>query len=140
MLYNLHFFSSKCCLFHNATFFGFCITHILNTECAKIWKKIRRQKVNSRIRLCALWSPALNQRRVDKRFVYFGHFFFTFKTCITHTFQLQLHFATWLVWLDEPSRCGNKTFYTVCTPTFRILLVHCLPTVHADCLQTLYCI
>ena len=40
MLYNLHFFlSSKCRLFHNATLFGFCITHILNTECAKIWKK-----------------------------------------------------------------------------------------------------
>jgi hypothetical protein len=46
MLYNLHFFSSKCGLFHNATLFGFCITRILNTECAKIWKKkIRRQKV-----------------------------------------------------------------------------------------------
>ena len=29
--------------------FGFCITHILNTGCAKIWKKkkIRRQKVNA---------------------------------------------------------------------------------------------
>ena len=39
MLYNLHFFSSKCRLFHNATLFGFCITHILNTECAKIKKK-----------------------------------------------------------------------------------------------------
>jgi hypothetical protein len=25
--------------------FGFCITHILNTGCAKILKKIRRQKV-----------------------------------------------------------------------------------------------
>ena len=46
MLYNLHFFSSKCRLFHNATLFDFCITNILNTECAKIWKKkIRRQKV-----------------------------------------------------------------------------------------------
>ena len=39
MLYNLHFLSSKCRLFHNATLFGFCITHILNTGCAKIWKK-----------------------------------------------------------------------------------------------------
>ena len=40
-------FSSKCRLFHNATLFGVCITHILNTECAKIKKKkIRRQKVN----------------------------------------------------------------------------------------------
>jgi len=29
------FFSSKCRLFHNATFFGFCIIHILHT-CAKI--------------------------------------------------------------------------------------------------------
>ena len=36
MLYNLIFFSSKCRLFHNATLFGFCITHILNTGCAKI--------------------------------------------------------------------------------------------------------
>ena len=27
--------------------FGFRITHILNTECAKIWKKIRRQKVKA---------------------------------------------------------------------------------------------
>ena len=39
MLYNLHFFSSKCCLFHNATLFGFCISHILNTGCVKIKKK-----------------------------------------------------------------------------------------------------
>ena len=46
MLYDLHFFSSKCRLFHNATLFFFCITHILNTGCAKIWKKVRRQKVN----------------------------------------------------------------------------------------------
>ena len=41
------FSSSKCHLFHNATLFGFCITHILNTGCAKIKKKIRRQKVKS---------------------------------------------------------------------------------------------
>jgi hypothetical protein len=30
------FFSSKCLLFHNATFFGSCIIHILHTVCAKI--------------------------------------------------------------------------------------------------------
>jgi hypothetical protein len=47
MLYNLHFFSSKCRLFHNATLFGFCITHNLITGCAKIWKKVRRQKVKA---------------------------------------------------------------------------------------------
>ena len=48
MLYNLHFFLLKCRLFHNATFTGSCITYILNTGCAKIWKKVRRQKVKSR--------------------------------------------------------------------------------------------
>ena len=36
MLYTLHFFSSKCSLFHNANLFGSCIIHILYTECAKI--------------------------------------------------------------------------------------------------------
>ena len=46
MLYNLHFFSSEYRLFHNPTLFGICITHILNTECAKIWKKFHHQKVN----------------------------------------------------------------------------------------------
>jgi hypothetical protein len=30
------FFSSKCRLFHNSTFFGSCIIHILLTGCAKI--------------------------------------------------------------------------------------------------------
>jgi len=30
------FFSSKWRLFHNPTFFGSCIIHILHTECAKI--------------------------------------------------------------------------------------------------------
>ena len=33
---NSPFFSSKCRLFHNATFFGSCIIRILHTECAKI--------------------------------------------------------------------------------------------------------
>ena len=40
------FFSSKCRSFHNATLFGFCTTHILNTGVLKLKKKIRRQKVN----------------------------------------------------------------------------------------------
>ena len=42
------FVSSKCRLFHNATLFGFCITHILNTGVLKFEKKIRRQKVNAK--------------------------------------------------------------------------------------------
>ena len=56
MLYNLHFFSSKCHLFHNATLFGFCITHILNTGCAKI-KKIRRQKVKYEAEIALFKDP-----------------------------------------------------------------------------------
>jgi hypothetical protein len=36
MLHTLHFSSSKCRLFHNATFFGVCIIHILHTGRAKI--------------------------------------------------------------------------------------------------------
>ena len=40
------FSSSKCCLFHYATFFGSGVIHILYTECAKIKKKkIRRHRV-----------------------------------------------------------------------------------------------
>jgi len=39
MVYTLRFFlSSKCSLFHNSNVFGFCIIHILYTECAKIKK------------------------------------------------------------------------------------------------------
>ena len=38
-LYSPLFFSSKCCLFHNANLFGSCIIHILYTGCAKIKKK-----------------------------------------------------------------------------------------------------
>ena len=45
MLYTLRFFPSKCNLFHNANLFGSCIIHILYTGCAKIKKKIRRQRV-----------------------------------------------------------------------------------------------
>lgn len=66
-------------------------------------------------------------------------FFFPLQICIPHTFQLQLHSVEWLVWLDAPGRCGYKTFYAVCTSTFHTLSVHCLPTVHADCPHTMYC-
>jgi len=39
MVYTLRFFfSSKCSLFHNSDFIGFCIIHILYTGCAKIKK------------------------------------------------------------------------------------------------------
>ena len=40
MVYTVHFFSSKCSLFHNSNVFGSCIIHILYTGCAKIKKII----------------------------------------------------------------------------------------------------
>ena len=44
------FSSSKCRLFHNATFFGSCIIHILYTGCAKNLNiKLRCQKVKERV-------------------------------------------------------------------------------------------
>ena len=45
-----------CRLFHIATFFGFCITHILKTWCAKIKKKICRQKVNQAVYCEDVWG------------------------------------------------------------------------------------
>ena len=53
-LYSPFFFSSKCSLFHNANLFGCCIIHILCTGCAKIKKKIRRQKVKINILRCTV--------------------------------------------------------------------------------------
>ena len=52
MLYTLRFFCSKCSLFHNANLCGSCIIHILYTGCAKIKKKIRRQRVKSDEYVC----------------------------------------------------------------------------------------
>jgi hypothetical protein len=50
-------------LFHNATFFGSCIIHILHTGCANIQKKIRRQRVNSGLPLLlSSFPPGLAQR------------------------------------------------------------------------------
>jgi hypothetical protein len=40
------FSSSKYRLFHNATFFGSCIIHILNTGVLKFKRKFRRLKIN----------------------------------------------------------------------------------------------
>jgi len=46
MLHTLRFSSSKCRLFHKATFFVSCIIHILNTGVLTFKRKFRRLKVN----------------------------------------------------------------------------------------------
>ena len=82
MLHTLRFFlSSKCRLFHNATFFGSCVIHILYTECAKIKKKkIRRQRVK-RNGTRSLVETRCHQIRITctgtpvQRCVYIAHLF-----------------------------------------------------------------
>ena len=59
MLCNLHFFSKKCRLFHNATLFGFCITHILNTGCAKIKKNSVAERLIEEHRLKEIANEVL---------------------------------------------------------------------------------
>ena len=45
--------------------FGFCITHILNTGCAKIWKKkVRRQKVKLNVKI--LWPEQLSTSDISQ--------------------------------------------------------------------------
>ena len=87
ILYNLHFFSSKCRLFHNATLFGFYITHILNTGCAKIWKKksvakrLKQNMIHS-FRIC----PAVRQSLIK------NHIRFRTGICVRKKFSfLQIY-------------------------------------------------
>ena len=54
MVYTLRFFSLKCSLFHNSNLFGFCIIHILYTECAKIKKNNSGAK-----KLMKQWSTSI---------------------------------------------------------------------------------
>ena len=44
MVYTLHFFSSKCSLFHNSNIFGSCLIHILYTGVLKFIKIIPAPK------------------------------------------------------------------------------------------------
>ena len=74
MLYNPHSFSSsKCRLFHNATLFGSCITHILNTGCAKIWKKksvAKRLRASEKAKAAGISEASLVCTGI--RIMYFG--------------------------------------------------------------------
>jgi hypothetical protein len=69
-------FSSKCRLFHNATFFGSCIIHVLHTGCAKKFKKFGCQKVKKE-------NSALVSRRTATHFA------------IMAVIEFALYYAPW---------------------------------------------
>jgi hypothetical protein len=100
MLYNLHFFSSKCRLFHNATLFGFCITHILNTGCAKIWKKksVARSLIECEIarKLHLVWSK--HEVWNKHRFQHLNHLSLTQKKVLKISKSLALLSAVNSIW------------------------------------------
>jgi hypothetical protein len=68
-------FSSKCRLFHNSISFGPCIIHILNTGCAKILKKLRRQRVKN-IRIILYSFQNTIYKLVRNHFASFDNFHF----------------------------------------------------------------
>ena len=66
MLHALRFFSSKCRLFHNATFFGSCIIHILHTGVLKFTYQIPVQKVKvTTFLICFLFRSILITQDAD---------------------------------------------------------------------------
>jgi hypothetical protein len=60
---------SKCRLFHNATFFGSCIIHILNTGVLKFKRKFRRLKVNDPIKRLLIGISVLVGKRLMEYYV-----------------------------------------------------------------------
>ena len=70
MLYNLHFFSSKYRLFHNATLFGSCITHILKFEKKKsVAKRLNRDTSTLSIEQLLLPEVSELESSLNKQFV-----------------------------------------------------------------------
>jgi len=65
MLHNLCFFSSKCRLFHNATFFGSYIILILNRGVLNFKGKFQRQRVNSYLHFKESWCYQLQDPTVQ---------------------------------------------------------------------------
>ena len=116
MLYNLHFFSSKCRLFHNATLFGFCITHILNTGCAKIWTKkkyvAKRLICQGERKESCTWNWYRNARPGGKHCfeitfgVKFGEFF-----AATQLRNVSSH----IQYACVKAKCTKPSFYMLCS-------------------------
>ena len=94
------FSPSKCRLFHNATSFGFCITHILNTECAKIWNKksVSKRLIEHLSIWCVLTSSIHPFHPLPVQISYLNSFkIFPFAWCLLMWLnKIILHYSIWL--------------------------------------------
>jgi len=88
MVYTLHFFSSKCSLFHNSNMFASCIIHILYTGCAKI------KKNNSSAKRLTFWPFWIHKTWRQNSFTSLYPVFWTvrFYSQLTKTLVLQQEF------------------------------------------------
>jgi hypothetical protein len=99
------FFSSKCHLFYNATFFGSCIIHILHTVCTKIqmWnsgpKRLKTQSVPRSKHFCLSYK---NQSVYDVYSKGRGLFWDPYKTLNAKRAPCRIfEFLTWY-YVKEP--------------------------------------
>ena len=99
--------------------FGFCINHILNTECAKIWNKIRRQKVNVLMCISVVHSYSLEREwlRLTGQIIMNSH--------ILH-FRIQTFSKSFLfVFKWHIPGCTRQSVYVLNTPSWKNTIINC---------------
>jgi hypothetical protein len=89
----------------------------------------RNSRVLNYLSMCnsrrILWSVDLQRwtnRRLHRRFKYFGRFFLLIALIYMSRTHPSCNFKTWLDWLDTPSSCGHKILYAICS---RTACLHC---------------
>ena len=113
MLHNLRFFfSSKCRLFHNATFFGSYIIHILNTGVLKFKRKFWRQRVNG-------YSYKLNIPCIHCSILVLVVAASTNYSLCTEIIQTPYHSSTWF-------QQNTRLIKTICSKFYPISMHACM--------------